>query len=189
MNVKLNAAKINALKLVEAGEVTFSYRSAPKIKGTRLVKAMSTEWLNKKIARGVTDAMLEKLFALELVTSSRGGHGWYTVKLTKLGAEALASATGPIVSLTVEAKDAATPVLEAAVEAISGEIFPKQWARKAIVDGLLAAAKSARTEVSRKALADAAQLVAMDEFDAARKMLTPLRTRQARAAIAAIKGL
>jgi hypothetical protein len=86
---KITAPVAKALAAVAADEVTYYYRSAPKIKGTRLVQAKSSEWLNKKIAGGITSAMLAKLFAAGLVTDGRGKYGLYSVKLTDAGREAL----------------------------------------------------------------------------------------------------
>ena len=179
MNAKINAAKINALKLVANGEVTYAYRSAPKIKGTRLVKAVSSEYLNKKIARGVTDSMLAKLFAADLVTTEhrRNSYGTYQVALSATGRDVLANAEGamntPLAPMTA--------TLAEVVATVKGLIE--------IVNDLLAAAKNARTEAAQAALYTAAGLVERGELAEARKVLAPLRTRAARAAIAAIKAL
>lgn len=92
MTAKTTAPVTKALTAVAAGEVTYYYRSAPKIKGSRLVQAKSSEWLNKKIADGITSAMLAKLFGAGLVTDGRGKYGTYSVKLTQAGIDALAVA-------------------------------------------------------------------------------------------------
>lgn len=58
-----------------------------------------------------------------------------------------------------------------------------------IRDSLVAAALASRTEASQAALMRASELVSAGKLVEARKILVPLRTRQARAAIAAIKAL
>lgn len=185
--IKITAPIVKALTEVEAGNVTFSYRSAPKIKGTRLVKAMSSEWLNKKIANGLTDSMLAKLFAAELVTSSRGGFGYYTVKLTTLGANELADARGAGRVELRAALAAEAPVL-AAIEKVANAVDAAE-ARTAIVEELLKASAAAKTEAAQVALAHAAGHVDLNELAEARKLLVPLRTRAALKAISAIKAL
>ena len=192
MNGKLTAGKINALKAVQAGEVTYSYRSAPKIKGTRLVKAVSSEYLNKKIARGVSDNMLAKLFADELVRSIRGSFGTYAVTLSAKGteilnalAEPVAPLTSTILDVTLAGKDELSPVLNE-IAAAAVELTD---ARLALAQQLNDAAIAARTSASAKALADAGAFVLMGRDEEARKVLVPLRTRAALAGIKAIKTL
>jgi hypothetical protein len=92
-----------------------------------------------------------------------------------------------LVKAVAEVAKTITEAEDAAVE--DEEIFPRQWARKAIVETLLEASAKALTKASQDALKEAAGLVETDELVAARKVLAPLRTRQARAAIAAIKAL
>lgn len=191
-DIKITAPVRKALAAVAAGEVTFYYRSAPKIKGTRLVKAVSSEWLNKKIAHGITDSMLAKLFDAELVRSTRGKYGTYAVTLSAKGteilnalAEPVAPLTSTILDVTLAGKDELSPVLaeiaEAAVELTD--------ARLALAEQLNNAAIAARTSASAKALADAGAFVLMGRDEEARKVLVPLRTRAALAGIAAIKAL
>lgn len=191
MNGKITAGKIAALKLVEAGDVTFSYRSAPKIKGTRLVKAVSSEYLNKKIARGVTDSMLAKLFADELVKGHRSSYGVYGVSLTAKGLDALGAARvpvpadGPALEAELAGKDELSPML-GEIAAAAVELTD---ARLELAQTLNDAAIAARTSASAKALADAGAFVLMGRDEEARKVLVPLRTRAALAAIKAIKAL
>lgn len=176
--IKITAPIVKALTEVEAGNVTFSYRSAPKIKGTTLVQAKSHEWLNKKIADGITSAMLAKLFDAELVKGNRSTYGIYGVSLTAKGLEALTASRTPV--------PADGPVDEVLAALPAAELTD---ARLALAEQLNNAAIAARTSVSAKALADAGALVLMGHDEEARKTLVPLRTRAALAAIAAIKAL
>jgi hypothetical protein len=122
-------------------------------------------------------------------TDDGDGRWFYLEQITRV----IRKAPLPTVTLKVEASAPAvehfTEVAEKVAEVAAEEIITTQGARRAIVDGLLAAAKTARTTASQEALKEAAALVSMDEHAAARKILVPLRTRQARAAIAAIKAL
>lgn len=196
--IKITAPIVKALTEVEAGNVTFSYRSAPKIKGTRLVKAMSSEWLNKKIAQGVTNAMLAKLFDAELVKGNRSTYGIYGVSLTAKGLDALGAARvpvpadGPVLKAELVGIDQATEVLENTVEVTDAWLAEQEAAlaaRTAIVEELLKASAAAKTEAAQIALAHAAGHVDINELAEARKLLTPLRTRAALKAISAIKAL
>lgn len=97
---------------------------------------------------------------------------------------------------TVSLMESRANVMEAVMSTATGEVrqaaaraAEAEDAHRAIVNQLLAGAQAARTEAAQATLTEAARLVALNKLDEARKILVPMRTRQARAAIAAIKAL
>jgi hypothetical protein len=107
------------------------------------------------------------------------------------GLSGCASARNAIVPQTYSTdKDTTLITAEQVVEIIdNGHEVEAAPAAAEIVAALAKAATTARTETAQDTLTEAAGKVAAGQYDEARAILAPLRTRASRAAIAAIKAL